>query len=271
MKVSLIITTYNWPSALSLVLQSALNQSYDNYEIIIADDGSSSDTRSLVNSYSSNKKNIEIFHVWQEDCGFRPARVRNKAVLKSTGDYLIFVDGDCILPACFIKDHVYLSQTGFFVAGSRVKLQKNITHQLLLFNKVPCLSFIYFIKLWIKRDLKRIHPAVKLPIYSFRDKRKSRWQGAVTCNLSVWRKDFYDVNGFDNNYVGWGLEDSDLIVRLIRNSTYRKDGKFYSFILHLHHREKDKDTESPNSNLFADVLFSNLHKCDSGLREVVDD
>lgn len=265
MKVSLIVTTYNWPEALKLVLKSALNQDYQNYEIIIADDGSDEKTKLCIEEITK-LGSIVIKHAWHEDLGFRAAQIRNKAVSISDGEYLIFIDGDCILPHSFITDHVQLSQSGFFVPGSRLKLSQDYTNQLITSNTSSDFRRRKILELWLKRKIKRVHPIFKMPADStFRFKRKNKWQGAVTCNLSLWRKDFFNVNGFNNDFIGWGLEDSDLVIRLMNNTIYRKDGKFYSYVIHLHHKEASRFHESQNYAKFQHSLKKRTIRCTSGV------
>ncbi|MGO1426348.1 MAG: glycosyltransferase family 2 protein [Halomonas sp.] len=258
MKVSLIITTYNWPDALKLVLLSAIHQSYENYEVIVADDGSEPTTKTTIENIQK-LSHTPIIHAWHKDKGFRAAAIRNRAVAKSSGDYIIFIDGDCILHSHFISDHVALSEKGFFVPGSRVKLKKAYSEKTLNSQQpFTILTRASIVKLWFLGKVKRIHPIIQLPAAKFRYKRPKRWQGAVTCNLGLWREDFLSVNGFNNDFIGWGLEDSDLIVRLINNGTYRKDGKLNSFIIHLFHQETSRENESINRKKFELSIQHNI-------------
>jgi len=130
MKIALIITTYNRPDALELVIKSALSQTFLPDEIIIADDGSRGETKILISKYQK-KSSTKIIHSWQRDLGFRAARSRNKAIAKSSSDYLILVDGDMILNKYFIYDHVSSSKEGFFIQGTRVLLSKEISRKVL--------------------------------------------------------------------------------------------------------------------------------------------
>ena len=132
MKLTLIITTYNWPESLLLVIESVKNQSILPDEVIIADDGSSKKTKDLIVNYKI-KSELNILHSWQEDLGFRAARSRNNAILKSTGDYIVLVDGDTILHRNFLKDHMSNAESGFFVQGYRVLLSKKESKK--AFNK----------------------------------------------------------------------------------------------------------------------------------------
>ena len=119
MKISLIITTYNWPESLLLVLESVRCQVTTPSEIIVADDGSDFKTKEVINNFN-NDYGLNIIHSWQEDKGFRAAKARNKAILQASGDYIILIDGDTILHPNFVKDHCDFAEPGYFVQGSRV-------------------------------------------------------------------------------------------------------------------------------------------------------
>ena len=130
MKCSLIITTYNWPEALELSLNSALNQTILPNEIIVADDGSTNDTKKLIQKFQK-KSSINIIHSWQDDKGFRASRSRNLASIKSLYEYLIYVDGDMILDKNFIKDHIQNAKKNYYLQGSRVLLSKEYTNNII--------------------------------------------------------------------------------------------------------------------------------------------
>ena len=120
-KTSLVISTYNWPEALELCLKSSLRQTVAPAEILVADDGSDERTAQLIARYRV-QTSIPIVHVWQEDTGFRVGSIRNKAIARATGAYIIQVDGDVILHPDFVRDHVSVARPGRFVSGSRVLL-----------------------------------------------------------------------------------------------------------------------------------------------------
>ena len=130
MKLSLVITTYNWPEALSLVIESIKNQTILPDEVIIADDGSTQETKDLITSFNKGS-DINIIHAWQEDIGYRAARSRNNGILKASGDYIVMIDGDMILHANFIQDHISSAEHGYFVQGSRVILSKEKSQNVL--------------------------------------------------------------------------------------------------------------------------------------------
>ena len=135
MRISLIITTYNRPDALLLVLKSVENQSISPLEVIIADDGSSHETKNLIESINKSLK-MNIVHSWHKDLGFRAARARNNAILKSSGEYIVLIDGDSILHPNFVEDHIESSEPGCFIQGSRVLLSQHETKKILKKNSL---------------------------------------------------------------------------------------------------------------------------------------
>src|SRR6187402_301013 len=121
MKTALLIATYNWPQALHLVLKSAMAQSVLPDEILIADDGSKEETKELIAQFQKDSP-IPIRHFWQEDKGFRKSKILNKSVADSTSQYIIQVDGDCIMHPKFVEDHKNAAEKGVYLYGSRVNI-----------------------------------------------------------------------------------------------------------------------------------------------------
>src|SRR5690606_29011838 len=124
MKASLIITTYNWPEALDLVLESLECQSQKPHEVLIADDGSSAETRTLIEKFQASSA-VTIKHLWHEDQGFRRTVILNKALAQAEGDYIIQLDGDCLMHRRFVEDHMHFAREGNFLFGSRVNIKRN--------------------------------------------------------------------------------------------------------------------------------------------------
>ena len=244
--ISVIVTTYNWPSALRLCLLSLFAQQDSNFEIIIADDGSNPANLEINRSFCSDSP-ISIRYVYHEDQGFRAGAIRNKAVVISKGEYLLFIDGDCVLLPDFIARHRQLTTTGHFVAGNRVLLSQSFTgrvieEQVLLHEK----SIYYFILLRLQHKINRISGLLHLPLGFLRIIQPKKWQKAMTCNLGLWKNDFIKVNGFDELFEGWGFEDSDLVIRLIHAGVKRKEGRFAVPVLHLWHSQNDKSRQELN-------------------------
>ena len=253
MLISVIITTYNSPNFLKKCLNSFLEQKDENFEIIVADDGSTSDTKNIIDSFKG--ANFNIFHTWHEDEGFRAAKIRNEAVKLSSGKYLIFVDGDCVVFNDFIENHRKIAEPGFFARGNRAMLSKFISCQIVDEDiDINCISAIEFIKLRLKKNINRIIPIIRFINYPLRKIRKKKWKGAKTCNLGVWKSDFEDINGYDESYIGWGREDSDLVVRLINNNIFRKEAIFSTGLLHLKHEINSRENFTKNDKLLNEAI-----------------
>jgi glycosyltransferase involved in cell wall biosynthesis len=179
---------------------------------VIADVGSTQDTADLIGNLAGRMP-FPVRHVWQEDKGFRAAAARNRAIATSSGDYVIFVDEYYILFPDFIVTHLRLAESGWFVSGNRILMGRVFTRQLLA-DKLPIHSWglLEWIYARIHGWINRLLPLLRLPDGMFRKRNAYRWEGAKTCNLGVWRKDLFRIDGFDERYEGWGQEDADLVV-----------------------------------------------------------
>jgi glycosyltransferase involved in cell wall biosynthesis len=251
MLVSIIVTTYNWPAALNACLRALAEQSYtQSYEIIVADDGSQPETKNLILDLQPEYP-VPLIHVWQPDDGFRAAAIRNQAILKSRGAYIIFIDGDCIPPPTFIRNHVALAAPNKFVVGHRLLLSAELTHTILT-QQLPShrWSFIRWLGLRVLNQCNRILPLIRLPNKGpWRDWRTTQWKGAKGCNLGIWKSDLIQVNGWEEQFSGWGYEYSDLIIRLIHLGVKRRSGHGAVPAFHLWHAEHDRSRALMNESL----------------------
>lgn len=244
--ISVIVTTYNWPEALELCLDSLFAQSDLAFEIIIADDGSTPTNQAQTQAYCA-KSTVPIRYVHHDDQGFRAGTIRNKAAAASQGDYLLFIDGDCVLQADFIARHRQLAESGYFVPGNRVLLSESFTQETIA-KHIPLHQkpLSYFMSLRLQNKINRISAFIRLPLGLLRKLQPNKWQKAMTCNLALWKSDFLKANGFDELFEGWGYEDSDLVIRLIHAGIKRKEGRFAVPVLHLWHRHNDKSKQDVN-------------------------
>ncbi len=264
---SLIITTYNWPQALELVLDSVCDQFWLPNEVIVADDGSTEKTKLLIQQKQATFP-CTLKHVWQEDKGFRAARIRNKAAAVAKGDYLIFVDGDCLLPQNFIENHQHLSRNGYFVSGNRVLLSKPLTQRLL--NQPFTIwkdSFWSSMRRFIDRDMNKWAGLLSVPLGPLRKWQPKRWQGVKTCNLGVFKQDLVHINGFDEAFEGWGFEDSDFAIRLIKSGVFRLDGRLACNVFHCWHQENPRDAAQQNWERFIKRKKSNNFFASTGISQ----
>ncbi len=270
-KISVIVSTYNSPVFLEMVLRSLAWQRLDgrtDFEVVVADDGSGPETRALIERLRPEMP-CPLLHAWQPDTGFRLAESRNNALLQASGDYIVFIDGDCMVLPDFIAAHARLAERGCFVAGARCYIKRGQTEKML---KQP-LAWTRPNRLaWFARALfaraNRPFQLLNLPLDWRRHRHPDRWQKVQTCNLAVWRQDIDRVDGFDATYVGHGLEDSDFALRLLRAGLRRKSGRFASVVLHLWH-PRPTGKRSPNVERFEALLASSRHRPIVGISHLV--
>lgn len=265
-RIAVIITTYNWPAALEAVLAGYLSQRHPPDELIIADDGSTDETREVIDSFRSQAP-FPVKHVWHADQGFRAGAIRNRAIQASDSDYLVFTDGDCIPAPWFLKAHLRLAETGWFLSGNRVLLSEYFSRDVLQ-QKVPVSSWTWsdWIQARRRRQINRLSPLFRIPIGSwYRHRLAKKWEGAKTCNLSVWKQDLLAVNGFDEDYTGWGMEDSDLVLRLIRNGIYHKDARFAAAVFHIWHQENSRDQLEENQRRLQQLIETDRIQARTGI------
>ena len=260
MKLTLIITTYNWPESLLLVLQSVENQLVSPSQIIIADDGSTKETKKLIDNFNKNS-DLNIIHSWQEDIGFRVARSRNNAILKSSGEYIVLIDGDSILHPHFIKDHITNAEPGYFIQGSRALISEKRTKKILA-KKI--INFSFF-SLGLKNRKNLIHSKLFSLIFS---NKNNNLRSIKSCNMAFYREDCININGFNNEFEGWGREDSEFIVRLINNGLKRKNVRFNIIQLHLWHNENSRKSLKRNDVMLDESIQNQSDWCINGINTI---
>jgi glycosyltransferase involved in cell wall biosynthesis len=272
MLISVIVSTYNRPDALSEVLRALMDQTDQNYEVIVADDGSSESTREIVNAVqksASAKRVRRLVHAWHPDQGFRLSAARNMAITVSNGEYLIFLDGDCIPRPGFVQRHRLIAERGFMVSGSRVLLSAALTKRTLSPSRQPPLhrrGWLFWTLQRLLGNANKILPLIYLPDNPLRHYREIRWHRIKGCNLAFWKNDLVSANGFDESFTGWGHEDADLVLRLARLGVRRKGGAFSTEVFHLWHKENARTTESENRERVEDRMKSGIIEAPIGLR-----
>lgn len=259
LKTSLIITTYNRKDALELVLQSVLQQEELPDEVIIADDGSREDTAKMIRDYAATFP-IPLRHVWQEDEGFRAAAIRNKALAVANNDYIVFIDGDLVLHPNFIADHKRIAHKRYFIQGSRVLLNEKLTASAI-------------------RDRRTIFSIFESGVYNRKNMVRSRWLSRLfsyksknlyrvrSVNLSFWLEDAKKVNGFNEDFVGWGREDSEFAARMQNAGLIKLHLKFAGFGYHLFHPENSRAMLPQNQEILDNAVKNKTIYCGNGLNK----
>lgn len=235
MKISIIITTHNNPEYLKRVLDGFLHQCVMPDEIVVADDGSKPETRNVVQAFSSTSP-FPVLHSWQPHAGYpRLTHTRNLATRHSSGDYLVYIDGDCVPGPSFVKDQQQLAKPGWYVQGKR-----NFVTSKGLLGFTGSESAIKQMQLWFRGCLEKLHLTLRIPGLATSQK---GIHGTRGCNIAAFRKDIININGWDQNYIGFWREDSDFVLRLIRSGVRRKNALFSAVVFHLEHATKDHDED----------------------------
>jgi glycosyltransferase involved in cell wall biosynthesis len=265
--ISVIIATYNRPDALQAVVEGLFNQTDMNFEVIVADDGSGGATRACVAALQARSP-VPMRHVWQPDDGFRLSMARNRGILAAKGEYLLFLDGDCIPQRNYIEQHRKLASPGFMVTGSRILLNPDTTAQVLSGKlQMPPEGAMAKVGLRLRGQIGKLPQLLwTLPDIG-RERKRFSFRRIKGCNLGVWRSDLERVNGFDESFRGWGYEDSDLVTRLFNAGVMRKDGAYATEVLHLWHRAAPRDRASSNQRVVEQRLADKTSQATQGLRE----
>jgi len=259
MTLTLVITTYNWPEALKAVLESVNHQIHRPIEVIIADDGSDHRTREVIDR-SRAQMEIPLIHSWHEDLGFRAARSRNLAIAKAKGDYIVLIDGDMILHPSFTRDHSGYARRGHFVQGVRAKLSAAGTQSLLEGTSVNIKSF----DSRLKSKRYGLHNQVLSWMFSG-TRFVNKLSMIQTCNMAFFRSDCVKVNGFNEDFIGWGREDSEFGARLLHAGVKRRDLRFGAVAYHLHHQGASRTMLDRNNQLLLETLGERKLWCKNGI------
>ena len=231
--LSLVVAVYNRADILELVFVSLLNQTFGDFEIIVADDGSGPEVAALIDRYRPEFPR-PILHEWHEDSGFRKTIVVNRAVTRASADYLVFIDGDCILHRRFLERHIKRCRPGWALTGRRVMLDGDLTGRLgpddVRTRRIERPRF------WLghcgRNDCK--HGFYMPFVFGPRNRRRRDYQ-ILGSNFSVYREAFFGVNGYDERIVGRGLEDNNLCTRLINSGVAVKSIAFEALQYHCFH------------------------------------
>ncbi len=269
MKTSLIISTYKSPQYLERVLASVVAQKTLPFEVIITEDGEFEENRSLIESWKKDLK-FATYHLTQKDLGNRKPLALNKAILKATGDYLIFIDGDCILRSDFIADHLALSDESSFITGRRVELSQKIS-KLLTVEKIKS-GYLETspLKLWwdaLAGETHHLGRMFKTPRFLRNLMSRNEVFDIRGCNFSVHRQHMISVNGFDNSFSGAYGEDSDVEYRLKFLGLKMKSIKGAAIQYHLWHPTQKKDAS--NQERLEKVLHDRKFQTTNGLSQAL--
>jgi glycosyltransferase involved in cell wall biosynthesis len=238
-KASVIVPTYNRPGELLLVLRSLARQSRLPDEVVVADDGSGEETRRTVAEFARSPGcPFPVRHVWQEDRGFRKPRILNESVRQSSGDYLVFLDGDCMAHPRFVASHLSLAEPRAILGGKRVELGKTLSGRLLEGGEPFSGSLWRLFRDSISGGTRKAEEAVRISTPVLR-----RWlhrdrisdDGIWGCNFSIPRDLFYAINGCDEEFTDGSIEDNDLGIRVLNGGGRLRSVRALAIVFHLWH------------------------------------
>ncbi len=245
---SVILSTYNSESRLRKVLWSYSVQTYKNFEIVIADDGSGQSTENLVNEFKKEFK-MPLTHVWQEDHGFQKSKILNKAIVSTNSEYIIFSDGDCIARSDFVEQHIKNRRRNHFLSGGYNKLNAKLSS---LIEKEEIINQKCFDIKWLKKQgLPSSFKNNKITSKGWKARFLNRitptiptWNGH---NSSGWKDDILKVNGFDER-MQYGGQDREMGERLINLGVKAIQIRYTAICLHLDHTRTYKNEDSLKKN-----------------------
>lgn len=260
--VALIINTANQPEYLRRVLRAVAGQTSVPDEMLLADDGSGEETRKVFAEWQHVSSQMRCQHVWQKNEGFRRARILNQAIAQAASKYIVFLDGDTVPHPEFIADHRRLARPGAFIQGHRALLRERAS------------AWFGFGTNSVLRDRRRAFwtgqvqgtkQAFRWPFPLARPRKDLR--GIRGCNLAIWRADLVKANGYNEDFVGWGREDSELAVRLMNLGLRRLDVRGWAICFHLWHPPADRAGLAANDELLARAQRDGATRCEHGLAQ----
>jgi glycosyltransferase involved in cell wall biosynthesis len=252
---TVVVSTYQDPIRLKGTLESLLKQSLQPCEIIVAEDDEDPVTKRCVEEFRSVSP-IPVKHVTQRHDGFRKSRILNESVRISRSEYLVFIDGDCVAPKKFLQDHMNLAEKGYFIQGRRSYIKESHVMKFLSGEaSIPRLMLSGKMH-GVLKGIRLFKPVVKVD---------QEDRGVYGCNWSFSKSDFEKVNGYDEDFVGWGREDSDLASRLYHLGNRRKFVYGRAFVYHLNHPSRSRHRLDENAEIWERTKAERKVACQNGL------
>ncbi len=268
---TVIVSTFNRPRSLELVLAGFARQTRRDFELIIADDGSGEETARVIRAFETDSP-VKIRHLWQEDRGFRKTTILNRAAVEADSEYLIFCDGDCLPHRSFVDGHLTTRENGRFLFGHAVFLGPYATEALQI-EDVDSGKFEAWrwdkIQRALRGEDRRLYNGLFLGtgrlsraagVWFDRNGRRARGR-----NISMFRSDLLAVNGWNQDYERPGREDDDLVLRLHRLGLRGKSVRFRAVIYHLYHTPHSAGLFATNDAILQKVVRSGQVECSNGI------
>lgn len=248
-RVSVVLSTYQSPEWLERTVHGYAYQTHEDFELVIADDGSSDETRDLIDRLRDQTR-LAIEHVWHDDQGFQKSKILNRALSRARSDYLVFSDGDCVPRADFLAVHVQNARPGYFLSGGYFKLTMAVSETVTL---EAIAAGLVFDPKWLRASgqpwsLGLVRLQARPPWSALWDAitpTRASWNGH---NASGWKRDLIAVNGFDER-MEYGGQDRELGERLINSGVRSKQIRHRAICVHLDHARSYDVVTSRSRNL----------------------
>ena len=256
-RVSVAISTYQQPKQLNACLRALSEGSVLPGEVLIADDGSGEETAEVVRSWNE-KLPIPVEYCWHEDQGFFKARAVNMALARSTLDYVLFVDCDCMPTRRWVDDHARLAELGCYVQARRYQIAESAVPDYLA-------RPTGLLRLAVTGGLRNAKHALRFPRpLVYYDRKLHR---TISANFAAWREDLVAVNGWNEAFRSWGSEDWELAARLLNLGRRRKFVRGWAAVAHLNHPlwPRDPDLLARNQAILDETVSSGRVRCADGL------
>ncbi|WGO98821.1 glycosyltransferase family 2 protein [Saccharophagus degradans] len=267
-KISVIFSTYNSPKWLEKVLWGFDCQTDDNFEIVVADDGSKEDTQRVIEKFSA-QSSVPVKHVWQEDDGFQKCKILNKAIVEAEGEYLVFTDGDCVPRNDFIAVHRQQAEAGRFLSGGYLKLNmpvsQKITREDIKYGRC-------FVPAWLRdngmpstKGFMKLNAGRLAGLLNKITPTKPTWNGH---NASCFKSDALRINGYDERLRYGGL-DREFGERLENAGIAGKQIRYSAVVVHLDHARgyESKETWQNNRDIRQAVKDGKLVETQFGIKQ----
>lgn len=261
MKVTLIISVYKNMRFLKKVLDSLTIQHYKNFEVIVSEDGDFPEMKQFIDKYQVNYE-FSILHLSQEDFGFRKNKALNKAIQKSSGELIVFIDDDCVLHPAYMQEYVKHFDENAVMFSKRTELDAKTTEQLLNSEQIIPTKWRMLIN-----KTSRIEDSIYLPFKPTKFDKNPRLMG---CNMAFPKKILTAVNGFDEDFqtVGYG-EDTDIEWRVSKAGYKFINLKHKVIVFHLHHeRNGREDNTKIGRALMHQKMEEGNFYCKNGLKKL---
>jgi glycosyltransferase involved in cell wall biosynthesis len=244
------------------------------YEVLIADDGSTAETRDTVLDMQEKLKHaFPVKHIWHEDIGFRKPKILNETVRRSTGDYLVFIDGDCMAHRHFIRSHVEKSGPDAVLSGKRVEIGKELTERLLARGTI--LNSFSLKLLWdaVMSRSRKVEEAIMLRnryLRRFTHRDRITDDGVWGCNFSLYKDLFIAINGCDEDFLDGSIEDNDLGIRVLNQGKQIRSVRGLAIIFHLWHKSSwsfENEKYQHNLAILKRRIENKEPVCKNGIRK----